>query len=62
MTLKLTPNAPAPDEIYEAIITMHDGLDDEASARVNARLILILANHIGDAAIVREAARIARGA
>lgn len=62
MILNLSRNAPAPDEIYEAIIEMHEGLDDEQSAKANARLILILANHIGDAAIIREAAGIARGA
>ncbi len=62
MKLNLTPNAPAPDEIYQAIIAMHEGLSDEASAKVNARMIIILANHIGDAEVVREAARIARGA
>lgn len=62
MTLNLNPNAPMPDEIYEAIIAMHDGLDDEESARVNARMILILANHVGDASIIKEAASLARGA
>lgn len=60
MTLKLHPNATAPDEIYEAIIAMHEGLDDEESMKVNARMIIILANHIGDASIIKEAARVAR--
>ncbi len=61
MSLILSRNAPAPDDIYEAIIMMHEGLSDEESASVNARLILILANHIGDASTIREAAMIARG-
>jgi hypothetical protein len=62
MNLILTRNAPAADDIYEAIIRMHEGLTDDESARVNARLILILANHIGDASIIKEATIIARGA
>lgn len=62
MSLNLSRNAPAPDEIYEAIIKMHQGLDVEESAKVNARFILILANHIGDAAVIKEAALLARGA
>jgi hypothetical protein len=61
MSLNLSRNASAPDDIYEAIIRMHEGLSDEESARVNARLILILANHVGDADVIREATRLARG-
>lgn len=38
-----------PDDVYEALIELHRGLDDEASKRVNARLILLMANEIGDA-------------
>jgi hypothetical protein len=61
MSLNLTRNASAPDEIYAAIIEMHEGLDEKESGEANARLILILANHIGDATVIKEAARIARG-
>ncbi|MEZ5920032.1 MAG: DUF2783 domain-containing protein [Parvularculaceae bacterium] len=60
--LILDANSPAPDEIYEAIIAMHEGLSEEESATVNARMILILSNHIGDAGIIREASKLARGA
>jgi predicted LPLAT superfamily acyltransferase len=60
MPLITTPNAAAPDDIYEAIIRLHDGLDDAESAAANARLILILANHIGDAEVIRDAAALAR--
>lgn len=60
MRLITTPNASRPDDIYEAIIRLHDGLDDEESQGANARLILILANHIGDAEVIREAAAMAR--
>jgi len=60
MPLITSPNAAAPDDIYEALIRLHDGLSEEESAVANARLILILANHIGDVEIIREAARLAR--
>lgn len=61
MPLKLEINTAVPDDIYQAIIDMHEGLDDEASEKVNARMILLLANHIGDPDVIKEAARIARG-
>ncbi len=50
------------DDFYEALIDMHRDLSDEQSERVNARLILLLANHIGDIAVLREAMRLARDA
>ncbi len=48
------------DDFYEALIDMHRDLSDEQSAMVNARLILLLANHIGDISVLREAMQIAR--
>ncbi|MEZ7829007.1 MAG: DUF2783 domain-containing protein [Brachymonas denitrificans] len=48
------------DDFYEALIDMHRDLSDEQSAMVNARLILLLANHIGDIGTLREAMAIAR--
>ena len=48
------------DDFYEALIEMHRDLSDEQSAAVNARLILLLSNHIGDIAVLREAMQIAR--
>ncbi|MCC4117666.1 DUF2783 domain-containing protein [Aromatoleum toluclasticum] len=48
------------DDFYEALIETHRDLTDEQSAMVNARLILLLANHIGDISVLREAMRIAR--
>lgn len=50
----------AGDDFYQALIEIHRDLSDEQSARVNARLILILANHIGDLNVLREAMAIAR--
>jgi hypothetical protein len=48
------------DDFYESLIDTHRDLSDEQSALVNARLILLLANHIGDIGVLREAMRIAR--
>jgi hypothetical protein len=43
------------DDVYAALIAAHDGLSDDESTRLNARLVLMLANQIGDAQIVIEA-------
>lgn len=48
------------DDFYEALIEAHRELSDEQSALLNARLILLLANHIGDLNVLREALNIAR--
>jgi hypothetical protein len=42
-----TPNLDAPDDFYEALIEAHQGLSTEESHAFNARLVLVLANHIG---------------
>lgn len=61
-TLKTDPNLPVPDDFYEALIEFHRGLSDEESGLANARLILLLANHIGDMQVLQEALRLAREA
>jgi hypothetical protein len=48
------------DDFYEALIETHRDLSDEQSALVNAKLVLLLANHIGDISVLREAMAIAR--
>jgi hypothetical protein len=48
------------DDFYEALIEAHRDLDDEQSQRLNARLILLLANHVGDLKLLREALDAAR--
>lgn len=48
------------DDFYEALIAAHQDLSDEQSARLNARLILLLANHIGDIPTLRAALQMAR--
>ncbi len=53
-------NLAAPDDFYEALLAMHRELTDAQSAHVNAKLILLLANHIGDAEVLRAAMAAAR--
>jgi hypothetical protein len=48
------------DDFYDALITAHRGLSDEQSELLNARLLLLLANHIGDLGVLREAIELAR--
>jgi hypothetical protein len=60
MPLKLEINTTEPDEMYEIITSMHDGLTRADSERANAKLILLLANQVGDVAVLRQAAEIAR--
>jgi hypothetical protein len=54
------PNLAAPDDFYEQLIAMHRDLTDDASALCNAKLVLLLANHIGDAEVLQEAMAAAR--
>jgi hypothetical protein len=54
------PNFDDPDGFYSELIALHDGRDKEESEAVNARLILLLANHIGELAVLREAFALAR--
>lgn len=58
--LNTEPNLPAPDEFYEQLIATHRGLSDAQSALVNAKLVLLLANHIGDPAVLAQAMAAAR--
>ena len=60
MDLITTPNLDAPDDFYEALIEAHQGLTSDESHAFNARLVLVLANHIGSLAVLREAFDAAR--
>ena len=60
--LIVTPNIERPDDLYAALIAAHDGLDADQSAALNARLVLVLANHVGDEAVIRAALAVAQGA
>jgi hypothetical protein len=48
------------DEFIERLTTAHRGLDDEASRVLNLRLVLLLANHVGDLAVLQQALDAAR--
>jgi hypothetical protein len=58
--LNTNPNIATPDEFYEELIELHRDLTEEQSALVNAKLVLLLANHVGDLAVLRDAMRAAR--
>ena len=60
MRLETNPNIPNPDDFYQALIDAHAGLDDARSTALNARLVLLLANHVGDLEALREAIALAR--
>lgn len=59
-TLNLDPAFADPDAVYQSIIDMHKDLSDEESHAANAKLVLLLANHIGDPDAIAEATRLAR--
>lgn len=59
-TLKTDLNLKDPDGFYEQLVELHRDLSDEQSALLNAKLLLLLANHIGDEAVLLEAMRLAR--
>jgi hypothetical protein len=61
MSLITAPNLNAPDDFYEALIETHQGLSAAESHALNARLVLLLANHIGSLDVLREALQAARG-
>lgn len=60
MHLNTAPNLAAPDDFYEALIEAHQGLSTDESHALNARLVLLLANHIGALPVLREALAAAR--
>ena len=59
--LNTKPNFAKPDEIYAKLIAAHDGLTEPESHAMNARLVLLLLNHVGDQKIIEEALMTARG-
>ena len=58
--LRRTLNLSQPDEVYNAIVDAHKGLSEEECRTYDARLILLLVNHIGDEEVIREALKAAR--
>ena len=59
MSLNTQANIARPDDFYQELIDHHRDLSDEQSRALNAKLILILANHIGDMDVLSEAMQIA---
>ena len=59
MPLDTTPRLANPDAFYQRLVELHQDRTEEQSRLINASLILLLANHIGDAAILEEAMQIA---
>ena len=60
MALSTSSNFARPDDAFRAIVEAHRGLSDAQSADLDAALVLILANHIGDIDVLREAIALAR--
>ncbi|MBL4853110.1 MAG: DUF2783 domain-containing protein [Robiginitomaculum sp.] len=59
MKLNTKPNIRDHDNIYDMITDLHHNMTDDESMKANAKLVLLLANHIGDSAIIKEAIDIA---
>ncbi|WP_164661717.1 DUF2783 domain-containing protein [Tropicibacter sp. Alg240-R139] len=53
--LILTPNIDGADDFYAELLSLHEGLDKADSDALNARLVLVLANHIGNRATLTQA-------
>ena len=60
MALMHEPHIANPDGFYEQLIACQRDLDDEQAALFQAKLLLVLANHVGDRAVLTEALRVAR--
>ncbi len=60
--LNTEPNLAHPDEAYQMIIDLHQDCSDQESHRRNAKLVLCLANHVGDLEVLAQAVAIAGGA
>lgn len=60
MRLDTSPRIADPDALLALLLDAHKGLEAEASRRLDARLVLLLANHIGDMQALREAVALAR--
>ncbi len=61
MTLITKPNITDADGFYAALLAAHKGLTDAESHALNARLVLVLANHMGDRAVLEQALALAKG-
>lgn len=53
--LHTEPRIPNPDAFYKALADLHEDVSLEESMLINAKLVFLLANHIGDQAVLMEA-------
>jgi hypothetical protein len=60
MPLNRQPNITDPDDFYRELIDSQRGLSDAQAEMLTTKLVLILANHVGDRAVLREAMALAR--
>ncbi len=60
--MKTESNIADPDGFYEAWIAAHQGLDESRSADLDARLVLLLANQVGDMSVLLDCITAARRA
>ncbi|MCO5160172.1 MAG: DUF2783 domain-containing protein [Mesorhizobium sp.] len=58
-TLNTEPNIANPDDFYARLLAVHEGKSKDESDALNARLVLILANHIGDRQVLDQALALA---
>ncbi len=58
--LNTTPNIENPDGFYEELLKLHEGMSEADSHALNARLVLILANHIGERNVLSQAMKLAK--
>lgn len=58
--MKIDANLADADAFYEQLLDAHAGLSREASELLNARLILLLANQIGDEQVLARCVKAAR--
>ena len=54
MSLRTELGVENPDDFYARLIELHEGLTTEQSHKVNAKVILMLANHVGDTDVLYE--------
>ena len=60
MMLSTASNFSDPDSAYRAVVEAHRGLKDSQSADLDSALVLILANHIGDTDVLKQAIELAK--
>jgi hypothetical protein len=61
MALSTSSNFAKPDDAFRTLVEAHRGLSETQSADLDAALVLVLANHIGDLDVLREAILLAKG-